>query len=129
MTLGGTERGERLGLVGAASAALGSLLSWNSAGGESILVTPDGGALVVLILAFLAWVLVLFRDWEAIDQLVLTGIGGVTLGVVGQRFSAILGAAGPAVSPGLGLYLAAFGGACLLAGGGLDFLTRSGAKG
>lgn len=109
------ERGQRLGLVGAGLVAVSAVTPWQGTA-TGLVVTPTGLRWVVLAVAFLAWVVVLYRRWSALDQLVVAACGAVVVGLTVERIAGSSGA-------GLGLYLGVFGALVLVVGGGLDYLT------
>lgn len=126
-------RGQRLGLAGAALVAVGSVLAWTGSA-SSLVVAPSVEGVtslssprsVVLLGAFVVWVVVLFRDWSWVEQLVVAAGGGLVVGLVGPRFLDRLGGGGEAV--GVGLVLVVAGGVLLLVGGGLDYVTERGGR-
>lgn len=121
-------RGQRLGLVGAALVAVGSVTAWAAA--DPVVVAPTVEGLtafespraLLLVVAFLAWVVVLLRDWGWVEQFVVAAVGALVVGLAGRTFVALLGGSGQ--SPGFGIVVAVGGGALLLVGGGLDSVTE-----
>lgn len=108
------ERGQRLGAVGAVLVGVAAVVPW--AGGGVTVVAPTGLRWVVLGAAFLAWVVVLFRRWSAVEQVVVAAAGALVLGIVGGRL--VVGGGG-----GFGWFLGVFGALLVVSGGAVDFLA------
>jgi len=115
-------RSERFGLLGAAAVAGGLLLPWTTTAYGSRSGLAGDGWLLLLLASVVAGSL-LFREWDGPESLGAAAVGLLVLGqVVSGYTTASVLASGPAAefvnaSPGVGLYVAAFGGVALVASG------------
>jgi hypothetical protein len=116
------ERGERIALLGVVSGFLGSMLAWSGTASQ-LLIAPEGPRLVLLAVVTVSGIVILVRPWQALEQLVVAGGGGLIVGIAGRSATGLLNAAG--TSLGLGIYLSVLAGLSLLIGGGLDFIFAS----
>ena len=120
MAFGDMRQSEQVSLVGAALTVVGAPLPWVSVSfvGASVSATGlDGDGVITLVLAAIAGVVLLARDWDEMDRIGVLALGGL-VAVIGV-FD-LLGLPG-AASPGIGLYVTIVGGIVLATGGWMGY--------